>query len=354
MPDETMEGMSLSLIQEKSELGSGSRRSLNSTAYRIFKLLQWLIESPLTVPELNQKFLEDANIGKRVSTDTVWLYINTLKALGCVIRRPSPRNGFCYEMVSHPFGLNLDERQLETLAQAKVTAQQHFTHQEMLTLDGLLRKVVGQGGYSQQPELVDNLFQQSRSLDSQECRLRVEQLESAILAEDLLQVTYLSPLKGEEQFSFLPESIFYRQGVIYVRGERPEYPEPSNLRLDRMISVQPLRDESLRNGLRLRQAVKTEVILQVFVDSPHQFQGFSLDPDQGVYQETRLWVDGSKPYYEVRLLIRDSFYLKQTLLSMTVPFAILAPTGFREEFASTLRSMLDFYETKEEAPDGSR
>lgn len=354
MPDETLEEIDLSLIREKSEPGSGPRRSLNSTAYRIFKLLQWLIEAPLTVPGLNQKFLEDANIRKRVSPDTVWLYINTLKALGCVIRRPSPRNGFCYEMISHPFGLTLDERQLETLAQAKIMAQHHFTHQEMLTLDGLLRKVVSQDGYSQQPELVDNLFQQTRSLDSQECRLRVEQLESAILAEDLLQVTYLSPLKGEERFCFLPESIFYRQGVIYVRGERPEYPEPSNLRLDRMLLVQPLQDDSLRKGLRLRQALKTEVILRVFVDSPHQFQGFSLDPDQGVYQETRLWVEGSKPHYEVRLVIRDSFYLRQTLLSMTIPFAILAPTSFRDEFASTLRNMLDFYQIKGESLDGSR
>lgn len=353
MADETLNPSGLSLILEGSELDSASRRSLNSTAYRIFRLLQWLIESPLSVDTLNQKFLEDARIGRRVSNDSVWLYVNTLKALGCVIRRPGPRNGFCYEMVSHPFGLDLDERQLETLVQAKMVAQRHFTHQEMLALDGLLKKVVSQCGYSQQPDLLERLFQQTRSLDSQACGLRVEELESAILAETLLQVVYQSPLKGEERFLFLPESVFYREGVLYVRGERPEYPDASNLRLDRMISVAPWEDESLRKGLRFRQTLKTEVTLKVFVDFPQQFQGFSLDPDQGVYQETRLWVDGPKPHYEVRLLIRESFYLQQTLLSLDVPFTVVSPAGFRAGFTSVLRNMLAFYQEKGALDNGN-
>lgn len=352
MADENPKTMELPVLADDSGLAVETRRPVNSTAYRIFRLLQWLIEGPLTVERLNQKFLEDALIGKRVSTDSIWLYINTLKALGCLIGRPSPRNNFCYEMLSHPFGLHIDERQLETLSQAKLVAQRHFTHQEMQTLDGLLKKVVGQGGLGQQRELVDHLFRQTRSLDAHELGVRVEQLEAAILEEMLLQVSYQSPLKGEELFLFLPESVFYRQGVLYVRGERPEYPEPSNLRLDRIVGVQVWEDKSLRDGLRLRQSVKAEVILKVLVDSPEQFQGFSLDPDQGVYQETRIWVDGLKPYYEVRLLIRDSFYLRQTLLSLSVPFAVTAPDSFRASLVSDLREMLAFYQEKGALGDG--
>lgn len=331
---------------------SGSRRAVNSTAYRIFKLLQWLIESPLTVDALNQRFLDDGNIGKSVSNDSVWLYINTLKALGCVIRRPSPRNGFCYEMISHPFGIELDDRQLETLAQAKIVAQRHFSHQDMLALDGLLKKIVAQGEQCQNPERVENLFRQSRSLDSQECVQRISQIEKAILEDGLLEVSYASPLKGEEVFHFLPESVFYRQGVNYVRGEHPEHAEPSNLRLDRMLSIVPVEDEALRQAMLARQTVKTEIALKVFVETPQDFQGFSLDPNQGVYQENRLWVDGERPHYEVRLQVRDTFYIKQTLLSLGLPFAVTGPSVFRESCVVSFRQMLAFYETKEEVGHG--
>lgn len=333
---------------------TASRRSFNGTAYRIFKLLQWLIDSPLTVEALNQRFINDPSIGKAVSSDSVWLYINTLKALGCVIRRPSLRNGFAYEMLSHPFNLTIDEAQLETLAQAKIVAQRHFAHPEMLALDSLLKKLVSQGTLSGVPEWVERLFAQSRSLDSQECRQRIDQLERAILEESLLKVTYVSPLKGEEAFLFLPESLFYRQGVVYARGERPEYPDSSSLRVDRMLSLSPLEDDGVRVQLAARQQRKIEIALKVMVNSPQAFQGFCLDPNQGVYQESRLWVDGPHPYYEVRLLVRDFFYLKQTLLSLGLPFVVMSPEAFKQDILATLRGVLDFYEVKGHEDDGSR
>ncbi len=342
------------LLVEVGDLArKGSSRRSNSTAYRIFKLLQWLMEKPLSVDAMNQRFQGDEGIGRPVSNDSIWLYINTLKALGCSIRRPSPKNNFCYEMLSHPFGIHLEERQLEMLAQAKLVAQRHFSPQEMIALDGLLRKVVSHGDLGQSPELVNQLFAQTRSLDAQDAQQRVEQLEQAILQSDLLAVTYCSPLKGEEVFLFLPESLFYRQGVVYVRGERPEHTESSSLRVDRMLAFVPVQDESLKQVLLARQRVKTEVVLQIYVDSPQHFQGFSLDPDQGVYQESRLWVDASRPYYEVRLQVRDFFYLKQTLLMLGLPFAIMAPTEFRESVQGTLQKMLEYYQAEGVPNDGN-
>lgn len=330
------------------------QKALNATAYRIFKLLQWLIEAPLTVENLNDRFIADNRIRKPVSVDSIWFYLNTLKALGCVIQRPSPKNGFQYKMISHPFGLNVSQIQLETLAQAKIAAQQQFTHQEMLALDSLLKKIVSHGELRHSPEMLDQLFSQSRSLDSEACRQRIAELEQALLEECLLTVTYASPLNGEKTFHFLPENLFYRQGVFYIRGERPEVPESSNLRVDRMVNLTFYKDEALRSSLIARQKVKTEVVLKVFSHTPDAFQGFTLDPNQGVYQETRIWVDAPTPYYEVRLLIRDSFYLKQTLLSLGHRFNILAPESFRQDITQTLREMFDFYQTQGVPDHGPR
>src|SRR5688572_28668371 len=35
------------------------RKTLNGTAYRIFKLLEWLIESPLSLEEMNARLIND-------------------------------------------------------------------------------------------------------------------------------------------------------------------------------------------------------------------------------------------------------------------------------------------------------
>lgn len=323
------------------------RKAMNSTAYRIFKLLQWLIQSPLSVDALNKRFCEDPLIGKPVSNDTVWLYVNTLRALGCKIRRPSPKNNFQYEMLSHPFGITLSDTQLETLSQAKAYAQRQFTHQEMLALDGLIRKIVAFSTVDEPQQAVERLFAQSRSIDYQGLEEHIQRIERWISAEQLLWVTYLSPLKGQEQFYFLPEAIYYEQGVVYVRGERPENRGPSSLRIERLLQMQPVEQVELLGNLKRRKVETTEVV--VHITTPQQaggFQGFGLGENQGVYEETCQMIENAASHvkHEVRLQVRDWFYLKQRLLACGFSFQIMMPEAFGQDMRDTLQAMLAFYQ----------
>ncbi len=67
-------------------------------------------------------------------------YINTLKTLK-VEFVVQPQNQFCYELLSIPVWAPPKRvKYFEMLSQAKAYAQQHFNHQEVLTLDRLLKK----------------------------------------------------------------------------------------------------------------------------------------------------------------------------------------------------------------------
>ena len=337
-----------------SEEKSGSRRAMNSTAYRIFKLLQWLIQSPLSVEALNAKFCADPLIGKPVSNDSIWLYINTLKALGCNIGRPSPKNNFHYEMISHPFGLVLTDGQLDSLSQAKAFAQRQFSRQEMKLLDSLLKKIISFSVCDDSKAMVEQLFTRSRSFDYEEIQHHVERLEQLVAEGQLARLTYHSPQHGEEQFQFLPVALYYDHGVLYVRGERPEYDHPSSLRVDRILAVQEVQDDDLKARLLERQQVKTELMVQVMAAQDSGFTGFGLGVNHGVYQESMHWVGhtalspGDSPYFEVKLQVREFFYLKQRLLLCGLPFKIIGPESFRAELRKTLEAMRQFYQHPED------
>jgi predicted DNA-binding transcriptional regulator YafY len=327
------------------QAGSNNRRAMNSTAYRIYKLLHWLMEAPLSVPALNEKFCADPLIGKPLSTDSIWLYVNTLKALGCKIRRPSPKNCFCYELLSHPFGLHLTDRHFDILSQAKAYAQQHFSHQEVLTLDRLLKKIVSQSAQHSAKEAIEQLFAKSRSYDYQESEAHLRRLEDAIEREDLLQLTYSSPMRGKEVLTFLPERLFYEQGVVYVRGERIGQPDPSNLRLERILGILPLQDEETRQALLRKREQTCWVHLQLRLAedfSAEDFQGFGLSENQGVYEE-HIEARKDEPVSLVRLRVRETFYLKQRLLACEYPFQILEPSSLREDLQKTLEAMWRIY-----------
>ncbi|HEY9745400.1 MAG TPA: WYL domain-containing protein [Oculatellaceae cyanobacterium] len=331
---------------KKDDVESGSRRAMNSTAYRIFKLLQWLIEGPVSVPALNEKFYQDPRIGKSVSTDSIWLYINTLKALGCRIRRPSPKNQFCYELLSHPFGLNLTEQHFELLAQVKAYAQQHFNHQDILLLDRLLKKIVSRSNLLKPDEAIEQLFVKSRSYDYAACETHLRLLEKAVETSSLLEIGYASPTKGQEKLIFLPETLFYEKGVVYLRGDRLGQTAPSNLRLEKILSIRVLSDETVRQKLLAQREQKTLVKLRLSLAPEKHFDGFGLSENQGVYTEQVTW-DENRQTCDIHLQIRETFYLKQQLLACEHTIEVLEPESLREELRATLETMQRLYTTKE-------
>jgi predicted DNA-binding transcriptional regulator YafY len=332
------------LEQEPVKGGIHQKKAFNGTAYRIFKLLQWLMETPLTLEELNERFVQDPLIGKAVSNDTVWLYTNTLKKLGCAFRRPSPKNKFHYELKTHPFGIALPPARQEMLVLAKAFAQQSFDHREMLILDNLFKNVICHSAVSSVQESIEALFQQSRSFDFESSAGYIHQLEAGVKTEALFQLHYRSPLQGEETFEFMPEMLYYEQGVPYVRGDRPDKNLPSSLRIDRIVTLRPIVSDETRIALIHRRQHKTRVHLRLFVPQPALWMGLGLEPQHGVYQENKLGIcTAGRAFVELELLVRDFFYLKQRLLASRYQVQILSPQHLKEDLQQTLQQVLAHY-----------
>ena len=323
-----------------------SKRTLNGTAYRIFKMLQWLMEQPLTFQELNARFTQDPIIGKAVSNDSVWLYINTLKQLGCQFKRPAPKNNFCYELKSHPFGLSLSDGHQDTLIMVKAFAQKCFDHSEMLALDHLFKKIIRYSSVAMPERCIETLFSESRSFDFGSSSGYIQLLEQGVRDELLFKVNYRSPLQGNVLFEFIPETLYYEHGVAYVRGERADKNLPSSLRIDKILSLDLICDEPLRRLLLLRRDQKIKVHLRVLLPNEDPWPGFGLEAHHGVYQETRLKIENrdGKTCVDVELLVRDFFYLKQKLLSSRVALEVVSPMSLKLEFEKTLQAMLSRYE----------
>lgn len=88
----------------------------NLTAYRIIRLAQWLQQSPRSLDEIHALFKADEGIGKALSQDSLGIYMNTLRALGCDIDRPKPSNDHRYVMHGHAFSYHLAPEYLRLLA----------------------------------------------------------------------------------------------------------------------------------------------------------------------------------------------------------------------------------------------
>ncbi|MBK8190135.1 MAG: WYL domain-containing protein [Vampirovibrionales bacterium] len=313
--------------------------SLNATAYRIFKLLQWLSEAPLSVEELNARFLEDPVIGRTLSEDSIWLYLNTLRKLGCDIARPVASSGYRYRLRTHPFGARYAPEEIQTLIDAKRFAESHLQYPEILHLDRFFKKVILFSSTPDIPQALEALFHLSRSRDYEAQLDALEALYTALQRNELLFLQYQSPVNGLQRFYFLPEDLFYRGGVMYLSGAKLGAPHLLMLRVDRIEDFETTEQPALYAQLASQRGAKTLIRLHIEAD-PH------LEPPEveALGGHCQYCADASPPRWEVTLETRDRFAVLQRLFQLARPFKVLEPDDFRQSAHRTLSAMARLYQ----------
>ncbi len=311
---------------------------LNVTAYRVFKILCWLMEAPLSAEALNQRFAQDARTRKRLSSDSICLYINTLRALGCQITRPSKKNGFCYELLYQPLGIPWNEKEIETLIRVKTFAENSFSYQEVLLLHQFIKKVLQQAALPNREHWLQQIFAQSRTVDYEPNMTVINDLQSHAKEQRLLLLTYDSPVNGQERFYFLPDNWTYRQGILYLNGYQLEREQITLLRLERILKYETVEHPDVfQTLLNQKLSIEPNVVIHFLGISQKDFEPLNM-------QETLRDVSDASPrYLEVTLRTREFFILKQKLLSYGLPFNILEPESFRTDVRDTLLNMQKVY-----------
>ncbi|MGE0199728.1 MAG: helix-turn-helix transcriptional regulator [Candidatus Melainabacteria bacterium] len=321
------------------------KRTMNTTAYRIFKLFGWLQQEPMTMEVIQERFRNDSLTGKSLSTDSIWLYLNTLKALGCEISRPSPTNQFHYTLTGHPFHTVLTTSEWALLANVKTRLDETWSYQEILTLDHLLTRL---GKLIRAEEAgAKNHYDVTRSVDYGQQTPLLNLLEQSIDARELLLITYQSTQRGISSFYFLPEQLHYENGALYLQGSRLQRAEAVNLRVDHIHDAIITENPEVESALRELQGNTWQVQLTLYI-SEHFQSPFHL-----MYDTPLEWFSGlgklqnvgkcSDTALSLTLQTRDLFRLKQTLLSLGMPFRIHTPEAFRLEMEQTLSRMQACY-----------
>lgn len=328
-------------MSEKATKSEKTIPNLNGSGLRVLKLLQWLNERPLSTDEFNERFNQHPLINKKLSGDSIWLYINTLKALGCEIERPKPTNDFKYVLKKHPFGIYLKDRNITRLAQVKKWTEKKLKPHQWLnfsrffknTLDYVwLREAQTQSFNSNALMMSD-----SRSLDYEAFETTARCLQDAIQEDCLTYVRYQSPVKGAESFYFLPQKCRTRNGALYVLGYQQERDALVQLRLDRIIDVEQVVNDDLKDVLKQKATELPVATIFVVTDDPDYF--LELDGEVARKPVVKNQVSG----LEIQLQTRDSFSLRQQLFSSGCVFQVVKPVALRNELQSQLKQMLSYY-----------
>lgn len=294
---------------------------MSLTGYRTLVILGALMESPKSNDEINQILLNDQYIQEKFSNDTLRLYINSLRQIGCEITRANKLNNNKYELVSHPFGYEISESQLKAIEKLYKSIYDKIDVKEVIAIENFLEKL-------------SDLVSSQDTKDSLNAMSMLKGINKEILNDLLVhcknknQIVFLynSPRSGEKQIEIIADKVAFKSGKLYLWGNNLIHKQYSYFAIERILKICSIK------LLKTKEEVQTvKVVYEVYN------KDYEPLASEKIIEKT-----------DIKLVIEtdsdNEFNLMQTLLYMTDECKILQPQDFKEKLLAKLKTMEEIYE----------
>ena len=339
-----------------------------SSAIYVFLLLQWLLVAPHSIEELQQCYEAHPWCNKRISDDSIRLYLNTLRELGCQIERPTLKNHYRYQLLMQSFTLTNPKatialliklfNSLEASTDMTVILQRYTAMKTLLAYSGVAP--------SQWEEQLPFMAEHAVALKTliSYTQQAAESFKSFQVTYTLPQYDKTKPKKTEtlQNWTVIPLAILQEKGRLYwlvwevVADQSPQWVQRM-LRYDRLLSVEPL---VLPNNIQQYfEAVtanyfKTLPLYRFVITCPIgvNFAGLGFPQEQvWVCAESQQQLeDAQQPlpteiFYEYCVQTDFTFLLQQRLFALVGFFTVIeAPQSFRLELEAWNQQSLAHYQ----------
>lgn len=297
---------------------------ISITGYRTLLILISLLKEGKTIDELVQILKNDIVTSKSVSKDTVRLTINTLKAAGCVILRPSKSNRYKYELVKHPFCLNISKSDFDSLMLIRNRISNELSWKKVLNLNDLFAKIIALTFDDSYIEMCEN----EKLLNNVNLKI-LSELSKPNIKGKKIKVKYLSPENGEEDIDIIVQKITYENKKLYLSGYIFKYNKVSLLNIERIKKILAI-DISERININDYYEVEYEL----FGNSYNQYEPAS-------YEEI---IKKNKNSIIIRAKVLNEFCFIQRLFLFGSDFKIISPSFFKEKLIDKILQIQKGYQ----------
>lgn len=293
---------------------------MSLTGYRTLVLLKMLLESPKSNNEINSYFFNDQYIKEKFSNDTLRIYINSLREIGCDITRANKSNKNKYELLSHPFDFEITKQQFKAVSKLYKNIYDKLDFSDVIKLDNLFAKIADEIGDEKMRESILNISM-LKGIDKNVLN------ELIMHCKNKNQITFLhkSPKSGLKEIEVIADKLLFKSDKLYLFGCSITHDEYSFYRVDRIQKV-----STIKINKDSKKPTELKVIYEIYD------MNYSLSETEKLIHKTN-----SKMLIEV--CSNNKFSLMQRFLHSAKDCKILSPESFKAEFLKKLKSMKESY-----------
>lgn len=294
---------------------------MSLTGYRTLVLLSILMESPKSTNEINEYFLNNQYIREKFSIDTLRIYLNSLRAIGCEITRANKLNGGKYELISHPFDFDIPKSQLKAISKLYKTIYDKIDIKELLALEILFEKI-------------NSKIHNEKTKASLKSISVLKNINTNILNELIIhcknknQITFLynSPKSEEKIIEIIADKIAFKSGNLYFHGQSLTHREHAYFRIDRILKLLTI---------KIR---KDEIELPKIKFTYELYNNKDYIPE-----DNEKIIEKTNEKIVIEAVSENKFSIIQKILFNSQNCKVISPNSIKEEIINILQNMKESY-----------
>ncbi len=293
---------------------------MSFTGYKALVLFSLLAEGPKSYEEICKYFLNHPYLRESISIDTLRVYINSLKRIGCEVKRVRGEDKVSrYVILVHPFELKLTPEQIQSISKVYKSIVKKMDVKELLAMDNFFEKI---GSYIKDDKFIEDMKKISLLHDINKNIL--QDLLDCCDKKEQIVINYNSPNSGKKDIEIIADKIEISNGKIYLYGIGFEYMQYGSFLLNRINQI---------------KEIKLEKTIPYNLHEIRVIYELHCPPEKVILQDNEKIIDSDKNKTIIEVVTSNEFLLKQRLLEYGPICKIIHPDEFKNKFVELLKDM---------------
>lgn len=299
---------------------------MSLTGYRTLVILRALMESPKTNDEINDYLYNDQYIKEKFSSDTLRIYINSLRSIGCEITSANKYNKK-YVLVSHPFDYDISKSQIKALSKVYKNCYDKIEVDELISVENFFKKLSNSVKNENTKDLLNNI--------SILKGINTEILNDLLVYcknKNQITILYNSPQSGKKEIEIIADKLSFKANKLserlYLWGNNLTHQEYSYFAVDRILKICSIKISKSKEDFS-----PTRVVYELY---NHNYD-YIPSSNEKVIKKT-------ENELTIEITSKNEFNLMQKFLYMAGDCKIIEPEIFKEKLLEKLKTMEKSYE----------
>ena len=297
---------------------------MSFSGFKAMLVFSMLVQGPKTYKEIKQAIENNEYLKETVSIDTVRIYMNSLKHVGCDIKKLHEGRIVKYYIDSHPFELKITDSQVESIIKVYKAIAKSIEISDFLVLNDFFEKI---SPYIANEDLKAKLKNLS-PIGNINGTLIKELMKHA---KNNTEITVLYNAKNSgkrKEIDIIADKMSIINGKLYLAGYNSEYKNYSEFLVSNIIKI-------ISVNLNSPKLPSPEFCVR--------YEYSKQDNEQLQLLENETIIEETDSAMIVEIKSRNKFVIMQRILSHANKCRVISPENYKEEIISLLKSMKEGY-----------